>query len=350
MTPNNKYNLIRDHITLTKKEREDLWRNIVSVNEFCNPNLVSDDDIFDNEYISAGWLRSLTSFASVAMAVTVLFVVANQSLPGEILYALKTDISEPIQRFSTVDIDDKLLLEQKLITRRVQEAKELKSQGKLDEATAEKIETQISNQAKSVLAKTTDPSHDDEQSVQEITTATVMAETKGTAVGSIDAVKVLSGQAIELDESTGESKTSQNLDQVIKTEKAKIVTEDKKEVIVDPDDSTAKEVKRIETETTKEVIKVKTIESVSKIEVETLPKLKQGATQESVDLMISSSMLPPVEKDMSVDGIDEVVKYSEQQINETKRKLQQVTDNDTDNLLKAVEGAAATSALTKGLE
>lgn len=363
MKKSQKLNLISEHITLTQEEKDRLWQNIVAVNEFSH--LVVDSQIDSHE--SLHWTKYLFGIVSSVAVIAILFVGANQSLPGEVLYALKTDVSEPIQRFQAVDIEDKLILEQKLITKRVQEAKTLKNLGKLDEGTAEKIEAQISKQAKSVIAKSDDSESDSDETETsaEITTATAVAETKGTAVGSIDAVKVLSGKPIELDESTGESKTSTKLDQEIESAKASDKKPAPKPSDKKPSDPAAE---KIESDNTKEVIKEKTIKSVAEIESETLPKIKKTIPAKSSEPVISDPlptakqmgisatetmiMSAPIEtKDLQVDTIAEVVEYTENKIKQTKESLEKESSEvDTAELLEAVEETAATSALTKGLE
>lgn len=94
--------------------------------------------------------RSMTAFALVFAVLSggSLSFAAEKSLPGEKLYAIKINVNEKVRDLVAVTPKLQANWEKEKIVRRLDEAKELQTQGKLDEGTQIKLGTQVSESAK----------------------------------------------------------------------------------------------------------------------------------------------------------------------------------------------------------
>lgn len=77
-------------------------------------------------------------------------VLAEQSLPGDSLYAIKVNVNEPIREFTTVGGEAKAKLAVETTERRLQEATVLSAQGKLDESNKQILQAQFTRNASQV--------------------------------------------------------------------------------------------------------------------------------------------------------------------------------------------------------
>ncbi len=77
-------------------------------------------------------------------------VLAEQSLPGDSLYAIKVNVNEPIREFTTVGGEAKAKLAIETTERRLQEATVLSAQGKLDESNKQILQAQFTRNASQV--------------------------------------------------------------------------------------------------------------------------------------------------------------------------------------------------------
>ena len=184
-------------VSLSDNEREVLWQQISARKESA---LSEYNELFYGP-AEFSWKNLLNSLAYTAAPIAMfafLLVSAGTSLPGDSLYGFKTGINEELQRLTTFGTIDKFELEKSLLTKRVMEAKELKTLGLLDEKAANSIEDSINKQANKVIKSKTqlDPDRDDEDVISdesEINDAVAVAEIKGAATGSIQAVRAMAG-------------------------------------------------------------------------------------------------------------------------------------------------------------
>ena len=160
-------------------------------------------------------IKIFGALATPAFLFVITFASAAASLPGDSIYSVKTNLNEPLQRLTVFGENNKLEFEKKLILKRVDEAKQLRNKGLLDVVVAKDIEAQITKQTNNVIQKSEKNVTDDSNSAAEKSSeAVALAEIKGTAVGGIGAIKVLSGQVIESEEGTDVENPSDKIDEI----------------------------------------------------------------------------------------------------------------------------------------
>lgn len=89
-------------------------------------------------------VRGLT--ASVALAILTFTAVpyfAESAQPGDLLYAIKTGVNEPLRAITLTTATEKITFETQLLERRVAEAKLLVAEGKLDADAEERLSANI---------------------------------------------------------------------------------------------------------------------------------------------------------------------------------------------------------------
>jgi hypothetical protein len=342
------------NINLSSDERALLWMRI----ETANQNL----DIKNSNKPRFIWLRyASASLAAMATGLVLLIGSAN-ALPGQQLYSLKTGVNEPLQRLTTFGSDNKIELEKRLLIKRVEEAKQLKNRGLLDIKVAENIENQIRDQAgKAVAGKEAEKNEldtkpiadnpdtlDDEndQSEEKAAAEISIAEIKGTASGSIKAVKLLAGesveQALELD------------DQLSGTTELNNVTDNNQELsseIIDSDLLQSSEPQKV-----LDVDEPRSPESkVAKTKIQAQAKIATTKAEESNKKLETSN----------TKGLDDGIKDNKA-VNQTNRNkiievnkqivesAKQVVDQDIEmvgeeELLEAVESASAATVVSEAI-
>ena len=152
------------------------------------------------------WVRRIGLYASPALAMFVLLIGSANALPGQQLYSVKTNINEPLERLVSIGADE-IEFEKKLINRRVNEARTLRSMGLLDVIVAEEIEENINKQASKIIEKN-DKEHAesnnnenedglDAKSVDnKVKKDVALAELKGVVSGSVEAVRIMAGKPL----------------------------------------------------------------------------------------------------------------------------------------------------------
>lgn len=89
-------------------------------------------------------LRAVSAFGAVAaITLTLVPYFAEGAKPGDLLYAIKTGVNEPLRSITLSTPAEKITFETKLLERRVEEAKLLIEEGKLDAAAEEKLSVNI---------------------------------------------------------------------------------------------------------------------------------------------------------------------------------------------------------------
>lgn len=301
----------------------------------------------DQEYSSPQNRISLTALmlrtfsgVSILAATFAFMIVSANSLPGQQFYPVKTGFNEPIQRLATFGANEKLELEQKLIFKRVEEAKKLKTKGLLDLEKAKKIEDQINKQADMALsiAISENVAIDEKESDDIVKDMVVIAQTRGVAAGSIDAVRVLSGTSLVIQNEEVFNLSGGSTSQ---TNTSTITSSDPSTSVANP---------------------VAVDESLTKVGLHNQVKKSTAlaeagvASNKSIKTIQSVSLDNAVNSKNIVSTIDpqlirEAETYSDKKL-ETVRKtsILELDQVDKDSLIQAVEDATAVITLTKALD
>lgn len=108
----------------TASERQDMWHSLKSYAEFHPAKAPFPKKVFS---------RNILSWAGTITAGLLLFVgtgyAAQQSLPGDSLYALKVEVVEPIMGTLEISEADKLAYHVTLLERRLDEVQQLEEEG-----------------------------------------------------------------------------------------------------------------------------------------------------------------------------------------------------------------------------
>jgi hypothetical protein len=99
--------------------------------------------------LSSVWMKSVSG-ALVLLFVIGIPLLAENALPGDVLYAVKTGVTENIQTQFANSPYEKVALETKLIERRISEARLLASEGKLTEEVQAQIAETVKGHADAV--------------------------------------------------------------------------------------------------------------------------------------------------------------------------------------------------------
>ncbi len=134
---------------LTASERRELRERVLSYLEYhplrkaTLPETVSSMPFSPSYRVVSFSFRSLYARVALGTLAAIVFVVvplaAEQSVPGDVLYMVKTGINENIQSRLAESPYERVIFETKLIERRIAEARLLASEGKLTEAVEAKI-------------------------------------------------------------------------------------------------------------------------------------------------------------------------------------------------------------------
>ena len=346
---NNSFEPLQD-IKLSSEERASLWLQIntsIANQEINGAAVITEQNNFNN------WMTKLTGIVGVpAFAAILIFFGAQNSLPGDMLYTFKVGVNEPLQRLAVTGSVEKLELERDLLFERVEEAKRLRAMGLLDLEKAAEIEVTIANQAAKVIEtkekeeqKTVENNvtKDESEIVSDkLDSDIALAEFKGSASGSINAVRALAGKETEEPVATKKSSQSdleisadstqeinvQNVESSSNTTKSDKVTKSVSETA----------------ETDPEVTKVK-LQAQAKITTKKA-EVAQVITAETKDDALNDEVNKLVDDKV----LQEVKKFADKNIQAAK----QVVDNNDpavaeDQLLEAVEKASAAIAITEAL-
>lgn len=124
-------------IKLTTDEKSTMLENI-----FKAPM----ESPYFGERLISNWLHKPVAFALIAVLLvtgTSVAYTAENSVPGEALYTLKTGVFEPILDLVNTAPIEKLEWEEKKVARRIMEAEELAAKNQLDEKKTRELEQKI---------------------------------------------------------------------------------------------------------------------------------------------------------------------------------------------------------------
>lgn len=140
-----------DKVRLTASERDTLRSGIVSYIEYhpLSTRMEKGKQVESLPEESFAVLRFSRTAARLAVGLFVLTLVvipfaAERSVPGEVLYFVKTGITEPVQAQFMSSPYEKIKFETKLVERRITEARTLASEGKL----TDEVQTELSKNVK----------------------------------------------------------------------------------------------------------------------------------------------------------------------------------------------------------
>jgi hypothetical protein len=120
-------------VGMTGVERDAMLRNILkSVSQVPSPWF----NVFAFRYAPAFALILVLGFGTVSLA-------AERSLPGDFLYPLKVDVSEPLQGALILDKEEKVDFEAAMVERRLNEVEILTNKGAIDNNKTKIIEKNL---------------------------------------------------------------------------------------------------------------------------------------------------------------------------------------------------------------
>ena len=126
--------------------------------------------------LNRAWVRGIVGVAT-AFVVVIIPVLAEQSLPGDILYLVKTNITEPLRGQLALSPYDKIQWETSRVERRVAEARLLASEGKLTPQTEASVAQAVKNHTSAAQQEiaTLRKSNADDAAIAEINLASALA-------------------------------------------------------------------------------------------------------------------------------------------------------------------------------
>jgi hypothetical protein len=187
-------------IKLSSAEKAQLQERLVSYMEYHplpahlkttnkSKSLVTNDS-FTTINIPLGWLFKSSAVAAAFVLLIVPFM-AERSVPGDSLYAVKVQFNEEVRSTLTFDTVQKVEWETERVNRRIAEARLLKSEGRL----TEKVEAQV---AQAVLTHT--------QNAQREIALLRETDADEATIASIAFYSTLEAQATSLQEEPSEAK------------------------------------------------------------------------------------------------------------------------------------------------
>ena len=348
MKPQNNLHILKQ-VQLSEEERGQLWLRISAQKDQVFKDLTDTDLNYSSPIFNWRALVSSITYVTVPVAAFgLLLVSASSSLPGQQLYGFKTGVNEELQRLTTFGELDKFELERSLLTKRVMEAKELKSLGLLDEEAATSIEDSITKQADKVIKSKRsnndsesgdkDGESDDEQDLDD---AVAVAEMTGAAAGSIEAVRVLAG-------TSGENVKVEPQDKPQADESSSFLQPHNPTVEAKPASELPKKVKISDNTGSGEALIKATIQAKAIM----VTAEAEAASQEGKSTM--TKKLDPaslVSKNSSDDELeDQGQNYVSDKIKTAKETVERDIDSlETGDLLQAVEEASAARAVGEAL-
>lgn len=153
-----------EKVTLKISERRELRERILSYMEYHPlPKQTSLRESFNRRMFSQRFARVHLNHLQMrlvggALVLLLIFIpiFAERSVPGEVLYILKTNLNEKIQGQLADSSYEKIEFETKLLERRIAEARFLASEGKLTEETTNQLEKTVKGHADAVRAELTE--------------------------------------------------------------------------------------------------------------------------------------------------------------------------------------------------
>lgn len=133
---------------LTDREKDALHARILTYMEY-HPRQYTAHTRTSSQistYITQAFLsmRGLAAFGALAVfTFTAVPYFAESAQPGDLLYAIKTGVNEPLRSITLTTATEKISFETKLLERRVAEAKLLVAEGKLDADAEERLSANI---------------------------------------------------------------------------------------------------------------------------------------------------------------------------------------------------------------
>lgn len=138
-----------DSLRMTKAEKSAMLARVLGTE---SPIVVQKSPYVFLSYFSYTTRMSLAGFLLFLVAGLSTVSAAQQSLPGDALYALKLSLNEKVELALAPDDAAKATLEAQLAERRVEEAQSLASQGKLDTQNAETLAASFTAHAENAEA------------------------------------------------------------------------------------------------------------------------------------------------------------------------------------------------------
>lgn len=147
-----------DKVKLRAAERKELRERVLSYMEYHPlPKQKPVSETFEGGILSEKFIRihlnhfQLRVLGGVfVLLLIVIPIFAERSVPGEVLYILKTGVNEKIQEQLANSPYERIEFETKLMERRIAEARILANEGKLTEETKNQIEENVKNHANAV--------------------------------------------------------------------------------------------------------------------------------------------------------------------------------------------------------
>ncbi|MBP9714954.1 MAG: hypothetical protein KBD52_00470 [Candidatus Pacebacteria bacterium] len=87
----------------------------------------------------------------IVVLLIVVFVIAEGSIPGSVLYGLKTKIAEPVAGIFSINKEEQVEWDERLIERRLKETEKLITKNKLTETNRNKINENLKNRIESFI-------------------------------------------------------------------------------------------------------------------------------------------------------------------------------------------------------
>ncbi len=144
-------------ITLTRAERRMILKNIIG-----EEKIPSTSWYYSLSLVFKGWFlqnRFAYALASILLVILVgkgMAFAAEDALPGDLLYPVKTGIQERLQGISLETDEEKAQWEVQKAERRLEEAEELAAEGKLDASKRKAIEKRFEAHTSALLSITED--------------------------------------------------------------------------------------------------------------------------------------------------------------------------------------------------
>ncbi len=133
-------------------------------------------------FISSGWVRSLAALIIIATAGTGTAFASEGALPGQPLYAIKTNVVEPVKLALATSAAAKATVQAQLAQERVAEAEALAQQGTLDASTSAELADAFEAHAKSAFALANEASTTDPAVATEVRARLAVSSSVGSAV------------------------------------------------------------------------------------------------------------------------------------------------------------------------
>jgi hypothetical protein len=133
-------------------------------------------------FMSSGWVRALAALIIIATAGTGTAFASEGALPGQPLYAIKTNVVEPVKLALATSAAAKAAVQAQLAQERVAEAEALAQRGTLDASTSAELADAFEAHAKSAFALANEASTTDPAVATEVRARLAVSSSVGSAV------------------------------------------------------------------------------------------------------------------------------------------------------------------------